>query len=85
MMHGIYGGWQPGWEFFGFPFFSLIFGIALLALVVYLIVLIVKKLRYNGYQYNQNDPLTIVKRRYARGEISREEYEAIRKEPQEGL
>ncbi|MGQ9614883.1 MAG: SHOCT domain-containing protein [Spirochaetota bacterium] len=77
MMHGYYGYWHPGYGFSGFPFLGLVFGIVLLVLVAYLIVLIVKKLKSNSYHYNQEDPLTILKRRYAKGEISRDEYDAI--------
>ena len=82
MIHGFYGHWYPG--FYGIPIFGFIFGIALLVLVVYLIIFIVKKLRSNGILYNQSDtdPVMIAKRRYARGEISKEEYETIVKDLQ---
>ena len=80
MMHGFYGPWNMG--FYGFPIFGLIFGIAILVLVVYLIILVARKLKNNGLFDNQldNNPITIAKRRYARGEITKEEYEAVIKD-----
>jgi len=79
MMHGMYGGFHPGYGFFGFPIFGSIFGILLLALAVYVMVLIVKKIKNGtaGVQYRADDPLNIAKLRYARGEITEDEYKQL--------
>ncbi len=77
MMHGYYGGFHPGYGFFGFPIFGSIFGILLLALAVYIAVLIVKKIKNSGGDYREDDPLHIAKLRYAKGEISEAEYKKL--------
>jgi len=71
-MHNYHGGWGMGWGWFGFPlmlFFwgALIFGIIML--VRYLIA------GQSGTTSTKIDPIAILKERYARGEISYEEYE----------
>jgi len=77
MMHGYYGGFHPRYGFFGFPIFGFILGILLLILAVYVAVLIVKKIR-NTNGYNRiDDPLNIARQRYARGEITADEYKQL--------
>ena len=82
MMHGYFGGWNPGFGFFGIPFLGILFWIILLLVAIYLVVLLVKKVRNSEITYpvKENDPVTIVKKRYARGEITKEEYERLLKD-----
>jgi putative membrane protein len=54
--------------------------LAVLALVVWLVVRAVK----GGRGGSRQDPLDILKVRYARGEISREEYDRMKNELGEG-
>lgn len=77
-MHGMYGGFHPGYGFFGFPIFGVVFGILLLLLAVYVTVLIVKKIKNGSSQMRHgDDALTIVKNRYAQGEITEDEYKKL--------
>ena len=48
--------------------------------VVALIIWIVKKLTERGGSAEKHDPLGIAKERYAKGELSREEFEQIKKD-----
>lgn len=54
-------------------------GIGLIAHFVFVIVLPKKSLRQNEGEAEREDPLHILKLRLAKGEISKEEYEEIRK------
>ena len=61
----------------------LILGLILLLISIGLIVFIrwiIKKLRARGGIALRLDPMDVAKGRYARGEISREEFEQIRKD-----
>jgi putative membrane protein len=65
--------WHDGWMMFGG-----IFGFLLLIAFVFLVVWLVT--RSSGVSTTSKpDPLEIAKERYARGEISHEEYEKIKK------
>ena len=69
--------------FFGIGFFGMIFMVALWALFIWLIVWLVKKYtkEQQGCSSNPDDgPLLILKRRYAGGEISKKEYEEMKKD-----
>lgn len=73
MMYGPYGGGI--WMFFHFLFWIFI--------VIGIILLIVWILRQPGrYERSQGEesPLDILKKRYARGEISKEEFERMKKD-----
>jgi putative membrane protein len=65
--HGGYGGWGYGW----------IYGI--IGLVIFLAILYFL-FRNAETQKRDDRPLEILKERYAKGEISREEFEEARKE-----
>jgi putative membrane protein len=75
------------WNWFGSMGWGMMFwGLVMLAFwggIIALIVLGVKKLveRGSGSDITQkHDPLDIAKERYARGDISREEFEQIKKD-----
>lgn len=80
-MHGCWG-WWPSMANYGFGGFIMWFIlIVLAALVIYLIIKTQKLNRQRiGGSYGQEPPLEIAKRRYARGEVTREEYEQIKKD-----
>lgn len=44
------------------------------------IIFIIKKISFSSGPEQQDTPLDIVKKRYARGEISREEYEQLKQD-----
>lgn len=67
-------GWGGGYGLFG-GIFMLIFWI----LVIVGIVLLVKML-FGGHHDRENKPLDILKERYAKGEISKEEFEQKKKD-----
>jgi len=76
MMSG-YGGYGMGW-------FSGIFMIAVWGLVIVGIVLLVRWLAASSQKRETggaaDSPLEILKKRYARGEINREEFENMKKD-----
>jgi putative membrane protein len=76
--------WHWGWAHsaFGFPFlwigagFRLLFLAAIVAGAIYL----VRSLSRQGWRgHGQETALDILQKRYARGEITKEEYEEMRK------
>lgn len=69
--HGFMGGFMGG--------FMWIFWIAVLVGLIFLIKWIVQQNRQDG-QKAKDDPLEILKKRYARGEIDKEEFEQKRKD-----
>ncbi len=72
MMNDGYG-WGMDW---GMPFFGLFFWILIIAGVVFF----VRWLMGRKEDDMQTNPLDILKRRYARGEINRETYERMKKD-----
>ena len=64
-------GW---WMVFGWVWIVIFWG-GLIALIV----LGIKKLTERGSSTNKHDPLDIARERYARGEISEEEFKQLRK------
>jgi len=76
MMGGLFGGWGIVWMIFIFIFIA-----AIITGIILLIVWMVKKTSYSGYpQDKQGRALDILKERYARGEITKKEYESIKKD-----
>jgi len=70
-MHGHFTDWQWG---FGFGHWG--FGILFWTAVIVLVVALIRKFTTAGTSENRGDPLEILKRRYARGEIDKNEFEA---------
>jgi len=69
-----YGGWgMMNWIGGGFMM------IAFWALLIILIVWIVREMKGNSSHKSSSDALDILKERYAKGEISKEEFEAKKK------
>ena len=75
-----------GFGFFGFPFIGSFFWLAIVGLVVFAIVMISRRtpmsrppMTYTGTGTMQS-PLDIAKSRYAKGEITKDEYESLRKD-----
>jgi len=67
-MHTYHGGWGMGW--FGFPLMLLFWGV-----LIFGIVMLVRFFSAERGSRAGTDPIDILKERYARGEISIEEYE----------
>ena len=71
MMHGLGGhGWGMGWAW--------ILGLVILVIIIWLVVKTVNQDR-SASQSRNKSALDILKERYARGEISKEEYEEKKK------
>ena len=70
MMDGQYGGWG-----FGMMLISMLFVIAVVVGVVYLL-----RGHNNQQHHHHNDPLDIAKERYAKGDITKEQFELIKKD-----
>ena len=63
-------------NFLGIGWWGWITGIFLLFLIIWIVAALINK---KNSQVDNEDPLLIIKRRYARGEMSKEEYEEARK------
>lgn len=77
--------WMPGGMFgWGGMFVGMIFMIAFWVLIVVAIVVLIKWLARSGEKPTTptapTSPLDVLKLRYARGEISREEFEQMKKD-----
>ena len=69
------------WHHEGFGWFAVFGGILwliLLGVIIYLLISLLAPSREHRHQ--EEDPLQIAKRRYAKGEIAREEFEQIRRD-----
>lgn len=68
-----------GWMMFG-GVFMLVFWGGLIALIVWGITKITRKTDSGRKVSEQSDPLDIAKERYARGEITKKEFEQLKKD-----
>jgi putative membrane protein len=79
MPHDYFTQWHMWWVF---PMFMPIFWLIIIAVVLYLIF--GRHLRQKPWSFGQNSPpetaLDILKKRYAQGEITREEFEQIKRD-----
>ena len=91
LIFGLFGGWQGtswgGWGGmmggFGWMWFMPIFMIVFWGLVIWGIVALVRGVSSpgnSGYSNQADSALEILKRRYARGEINKQEYEEKKKD-----
>lgn len=64
----------------GFGWIGILFTLIFLALVAWFIVWLVKRTSGPGLSYQTQTSVNTAKERYARGEISREEFEQIKKD-----
>lgn len=76
MMGGFFGG-GLGWigMIFGFIFF-----VAIIIGVILLIVWLIRRTGYNTTEKPSSRPIEILKERYAKGELTKEQYENMKKE-----
>jgi putative membrane protein len=70
-MHGFYCGWGLGHMLFAG--FRVIFWVALIVCIVYLV-------RYVRIKGRLDTPADILKKRYARGEITKDEFDQMRED-----
>lgn len=75
MWHGP-GGWMTGPWAWVFAVFAALFWLLILGTLVWLVIWLIRQTGPAG----RESPLDILKTRYARGEISRDEYERMRQE-----
>jgi len=68
--------WPYGMGMWWMVIWMVIFWGGLIALIVW----VVRKLTERGSSASKRDPLDVAKERYAKGEISREEFEQIKKD-----
>ena len=78
-LYGDYGGWGAGnmMGWFGGGFMMILFWTAVIIFVVWLVREISGR---NNEKPNSNSALEILKERYAKGEINKEEFEAKKKD-----
>jgi len=76
MMGGFFGGWGIAWMVLIFIFIA-----AIITGIILLVVWLVKRSGYPAETSTRaENALDTLKQRYARGEITREEYESIKKD-----
>ncbi len=76
MMGGFFGGWSIIGMILMFVFWALV-----IAGITLLIIWIIRRVSYSDrHPYNTNKALELLKERYARGEITKEEFEKIKKD-----
>lgn len=71
-----YNGFYPHMYGFGFGFIEIFFWI-------FIIYVFVKVIKNSGYHHNKNqgkDCMEILKERYAKGEINKEQFESMKKD-----
>ena len=74
------GGWGPMMHY-GFGYGGMFMWIIFLIVIGFLIYFIAQTQKTKGQTPNQHEsPLDILKRRYAKGEITKEEYESLKKD-----
>jgi putative membrane protein len=73
-----------GWPMMGFGGFGMIFGfiffIAVIIGIVFLIIWLVRRPGYGTTNKTSSHSLEILKERYAKGELTKEQYENMKKE-----
>jgi len=76
------GGWGPMMHYgYGYGYGGIFMGILFMIIIAVLVYFIIQALSTKGRPQMQNEnPLDILKRRYAKGEITREEYEKMKKD-----
>jgi putative membrane protein len=77
MMSG-YGGYGMGW--FGGFFMIVVWGLAIVGIILLVRWLAVSSKKHEMVEGVADSPLEILKRRYARGEINKEEFEKMKKD-----
>jgi len=69
-----------GWHMYDYGFGGFFMGTFLLLLIVLIIYFLFSKTSF-GQSFTMNEaPLDILKKRYAKGEISKEQYETMKKD-----
>ena len=74
---------MDGWSMMSMMIFMFLSGLLLIALLVFIVVLLVKWFLGSKIPFSMNErdnALDILKTRYAKGEIGREEFEAMRRD-----
>ena len=83
-MHYLRGWPTQGFMGIGGPIIMFIFGIILIGVLIYLAIAVSRKNNgqsggsFNGNSINKDRAVDILKERFARGEISKEEFESMR-------
>jgi putative membrane protein len=74
MWHGVYyGGW-------GMVLIGAVFWASILALVIWAVVRLTGRASHDADPYRRKSPLELLKERYAKGEITKEQYEEIKRD-----
>jgi putative membrane protein len=69
-----------GYGMYGFGIFGLIIGIIFWAVIIYLAYILLRNATMNKESGLEESGLEILNKRYARGEISKKEYELVKKD-----
>ena len=75
-MHYYYGGGLG----FLWMFIMLLLWIFIIGIIIWLVIYAIRKSENKTYKNHEKDALETAKKRYAKGEITKKEYEEIKKE-----
>ncbi len=76
-----YDGWGPGMMHYGYGYGGMFMGLLFFILIVVLVYFVIQAITAKGRPpIPPESPLDILKKRYAKGEITKEEFEKIKKD-----
>jgi putative membrane protein len=77
-----YNGFMPGYMGWGWGPIGLIFNILLWALIAAIVIAVIRRVFHKRDWHVMDQSMNIIKERYAKGEITKEQFEQMKKDLQ---